>query len=300
MDQWRSPLRYPGGKIKLALLIREILQNHPRIQNYVEPFAGGGGIAVSLLLNKEVQHITLNDFDPAIYSFWVSITEYNSEFLERLDHVSVNIDEWSRQKRIFSDLDAKSPSSPDETLDLGFATFFLNRTNFSGILRGATPVGGMQQTGKWKIGYEFNKERLRPLISKIGEFADCITVSNLNMVHNFPSSLYQSVEYSPEETLLFIDPPYVRQGKRLYLPIDSMSGHQKISEHIRQLPPNCQWLLTYDNIPKLISFYSFCKNKYLYSLRYKVKAHRVATEFIASSDGLDLAPLKHIQITSML
>ncbi|WP_332238690.1 DNA adenine methylase [Sporolactobacillus sp. KGMB 08714] len=298
MNSWRSPLRYPGGKLKLAPLIEQLISNNKEIINYVEPFAGGAGIGIYLLLNKKVEHITLNDFDIAIYSFWTTVTSYNAAFLDLFDAIPVTVPEWKSQKEIFSDLERKSKLTPSEIIQLGFSTFFLNRTNFSGILRGATPVGGMNQNGKWKIDYEFNKDRLRPLIAEIGKYADRISVTNLNMVTSMKKLSLMSDEYTVNETLMFIDPPYVKQGKRLYLPIKSMEEHASISKQVSELKPH--WVLTYDAVQELMDLYNFSKNRYLYTLQYRVKTHRKGTEFLASSDGLNLGEAPKIHILEKL
>jgi len=282
MDKWRSPLRYPGGKFKLTPFLQQILKNNPKIDNYVEPFAGGGGIAINLLLNNIVDKIVLNDFDIAIFCFWKAITGSTSDFIKLFDEIPVNIEEWKKQKIVFNELQCKKSSelTSDEIVKLGFATFFLNRTNFSGILRGATPIGGLGQKGKWKIDCEFNKSRLRPLIESIGDYSDRITVSDLDMTKNLTDN-----DYDPKQTIMFIDPPYVTQGKRLYLPIKDMKDHKKIAKQVRKL--KCNWILTYDSVNEIEDFYNFTDNRYIYTLQYKIKAHKKATEFLAISSDLN-------------
>ncbi|UZM84670.1 DNA adenine methylase [Limosilactobacillus fermentum] len=295
MDSFRSPLRYPGGKIKLAPLIKEILNDNPAIKNYVEPFAGGAGIAINLLLHHLVEHITLNDLDSAIFAFWKAVTEQSSDFLELFDSTEISISEWKHQKEIFDSLDSSERLNDSQLLVFGFSTFYLNRTNFSGIIRGATPVGGMNQNGKWKIDYEFNKARLRPLLIEIGKHSNHIDVVNYDMISGMSELSAVSDKYSPEETLMFIDPPYVNQGRRLYLPINSMTEHEKVAQQVKNL--DCKWILTYDEIPELIDLYSFTANRYLYTLQYRVRTHRLATEFIAGSENLNLQSSSVIQIS---
>lgn len=295
MDKWRSPLRYPGGKMKLAPFLRKIVENNSEVNHYIEPFAGGGGIAINLLLNNLIDNITLNDFDIAIYCFWKTVTENNSSFMNLFDSTPVTIDEWKKQKKLFSEMDMKNANelTEQEVVKFGFATFFLNRTNFSGILRGATPIGGLSQRGKWKLDCEFNKDRLRPLLIRIGDYSDKITVSNLDMTIHL-----LDFRNASKSTLMFIDPPYVKQGKRLYLPIKDMEDHQKLAEEIKQL--KCNWILTYDDIDEIKSFYNFSTYRYIYSLQYKVKTHKSATEFIAISKNLNFDFSNTINIVKKL
>lgn len=286
MEKWRSPLRYPGGKIKMAPFLRQLLKDNPKIKNYIEPFAGGAGIAINLLLNNLIDHITLNDYDIAIFCFWKSLVENNKEFMELFENTPITISEWHNQRFIFQNLEKRNIKnlSTSEIIQLGFSTFYMNRTNFSGILRGATPVGGLKQTGKWKLDCEFNKERLRPLLIKIGQKAENITISNLDMVNSLSSLNKGNSNYTDTESLMFIDPPYIKQGKRLYLPIKTMEDHKKIALQIKNL--SCHWLLTYDAVNELMDYYNFANNKFIYSLQYKVKTHRQATEFLVISNNL--------------
>lgn len=286
MYKWRSPLRYPGGKIKLAPFFKQLIISNPNIKHYIEPFAGGAGTAINLLLNGIVDHITLNDYDIAVYSFWNSLINYGLEFIERFDKTPINIDEWNKQITLFKELEQKEAVefTADETIKLGFATFYLNRTNFSGILRGATPVGGMKQLGKWKMDYEFNKERLRPLLLEIIKYSNHISVTNFDITSSLIQLEKANTNFKADETLLFIDPPYVDQGKRLYLPIKTMDKHKQIANQVEKL--NAHWVLTYDAVDELIDYYNFSSNRFLYTLRYHIKKHRNATEFLAISDKL--------------
>ena len=164
----KSPLRYPGGKVKLYTFMSNLInENTDNPPVYVEPFAGGAGLALELLFNGVVNRVKINDFDPAIYSFWYSITteETFHLFVDYLDKVEVNIEEWYHQKDIYLN------QSNHSQLELGFATFFLNRCNRSGILK-AGPIGGKKQDGKYKIDCRFNKDKLKSLTHMI-ESMDC-------------------------------------------------------------------------------------------------------------------------------
>ncbi len=258
--------------------MKQVLSENKINGTYVEAFAGGAGLAINLLLTDTVNNIILNDFDVAIYSFWWALTKRNSAFLAKFDRVNVDINEWHFQKKIFDELSNREKLNNDETVDLGFATYFLNRTNFSGILRGATPIGGLSQTGAWKIDCQFNKERLRPLLESIGQYADKITVTRFNMITDFQKLVVD------ENSLIFIDPPYVKEGRRLYLPIKHLEEHKILSKEI--LNSNSKWVLTYDLNEKLMPMYMDVKHKYKYKLRYYVKKKRDEYEFLAISNDL--------------
>ena len=102
-----------------------------------------------MLQSGKVKAVFLNDLDRAIYAFWRSILDHTEEFLHRMCYTSITISEWYKQREIYH-------SKPDDILQLGFATFFLNRCNKSGILL-ANPIGGINQTGQDKIDARFKK-----------------------------------------------------------------------------------------------------------------------------------------------
>lgn len=169
-----SPLRYPGGKSKLYDVVKTIIvENGLSNGTYVEPFAGGSGLALKLLINGDVKRIVINDLDPAIYHFWKSILNRTDEFCELINNVQLSISEWNRQKSVFN------AGFNNNELEYSFAVFYLNRTNVSGILKGGV-IGGTQQNGKYKIDARFNKKVLISRIRRIASFKDQIDVTNFD------------------------------------------------------------------------------------------------------------------------
>ena len=170
-----SPLRYPGGKSKLTPLVEKLMQS-AGINNgvYIEPFVGGGGVALSLLINKKVRKIVINDYDVAIYSVWYAILNETDEFLKMIDNAILTVDEWKKQKDYY--LNNKTAYS----IQLAFATFYLNRTNRSGILK-AGPIGGYDQKGNYPISARFNKEKLKERVRLIASYKSKIKLYNMEI-----------------------------------------------------------------------------------------------------------------------
>ncbi|WP_145578044.1 DNA adenine methylase, partial [Yersinia alsatica] len=215
MSAFITPLRYPGGKGRLGPWLAELLR-HNGISGgwYVEPYAGGAGAALFLLMRGYVNHIVINDIDPVIYAFWWAILNKNEEFISRLEETPVTMDSWYEQKNILSNPSNYSP------LDVGFATFFLNRTNRSGILSGGV-IGGKNQNGNYKIDARFNKPKLAERIRKIGEMREHISLYQLDAIE-----LINTVEeIIPKKSLIYLDPPYYEKGSQLY------RNHYKPHDH---------------------------------------------------------------------
>ena len=96
-----SPLRYPGGKTKLEPLMETTIKKIGLVKGtYIEPFAGGAGIAIELLEKNIVNQIVINDLDKGIYSFWRAILTETDRFIENIRRVPLTITEWKKQREI--------------------------------------------------------------------------------------------------------------------------------------------------------------------------------------------------------
>ena len=239
-----SPLRYPGGKTVYADMIAEIIQlNNLSGRTFVEAFAGGAGAALTLLLRGDVPAIVLNDYDVAIFSFWHSILHETEAFLRLLNDTPISVNEWYKQRNIYR-------SEHDNLLALGFATFYLNRCNRAGILA-ANPIGGLQQTGKYKIDARFNKAKLERKIREIANRRDCITISNDNGV-DFIIRLTE--KFKSDQLFIYFDPPYYKKGELLYLNHFDHAQHLELRNYIQNTL--FAWVLSYDDENEIRKLYA--------------------------------------------
>lgn len=273
-----SPLRYPGGKSKLypfvAAVINKMESQHPV---YIEPFAGGAGLALSLLFNGVVEEIVINDYDKAIYSMWKAILKQTDAFIELVRNTPVTVEEWYHQKDIYS------TQSNRYSLELGFATFFLNRTNRSGILS-AGPIGGYQQTGNYLINARFNKEDLIKRVQKIAKYKSKIHLYN----HDIRSFIKSYVPKYLSRAFIYFDPPYYKKGKYLYKNFFDEKDHQDIHDLVVGL--ECPWMVTYDNAPEIQKIYEELQ-AWQFDMVYGVANSGLNSEILFISD-VSLLPEK--------
>jgi len=268
-----SPLRYPGGKTILFHFFDNVLkENGLKNITYIEPFAGGAGAAIALLFLEKVERIVINDLDKAIYSFWKSAIFNSEKFIDKIYSVKVSIEEWKKQKLIYN--------NPRASLfERGFATFFLNRTNISGILN-AGPIGGIGQKGKWKIDARFNKNKLGERIHQLSKYKNRISVYNkdgLELINKF---------LNRKNTFTYLDPPYYEKGSTLYLNHYNKNDHKMLADKLNQ-NANAFWLLTYDNKEEIKSLYP---NRKIvnFSLHYNAYKSRIGKEVMIVSDTIAL------------
>lgn len=274
MDPYYSPLRYPGGKGKVLNYVR-LLFHHNRLvgRDYIEPYAGGAAVALGLLFHDYVGKIWINDIDAAIYAFWYSILNHSDEFVENIRSVELTIDEWYRQRTIL--LDSKS-----DVRELGFACFFLNRTNRSGILRGGV-IGGKDQSGPYKLDARFDREKLISRILKIASRRNRIRLTCLDTAQ----LLTQVDGWSNRSPFIYLDPPYVDKGAELYLNHYKESDHREIANLISNL--QVPWLVSYDDIPLVREVYSQHRALY-YSLQYSAQERKKGGEAMFFSPDLSI------------
>lgn len=251
-----SPLRYPGGKNRLtpfiSLLIEKTNIKHPI---YVEPFAGGAGVALNLLIDGVVDEIVINDYDKAIFSVWKAILSDSKRFIDFIETVPLTIDEWKKQKNIY--LNSKKYS-----FELATATFYLNRTNHSGILS-AGPIGGYEQQGNFLMDARFNRARLAEKVLLISKHRSQIHLYNKDV----RSFINNYLDKYIDNAFVYFDPPYFNKGKDLYKNYFTYKDHQEISQLVRQL--NCPWMVTYDNVDEIMDLYRDYTCKF-FDLNYSV------------------------------
>lgn len=262
-----SPLRYPGGKGKLEPFMELLIKQTGHFGGtYVEPFAGGAGIALELLEKEIVNEIVINDLDKGIYSFWRAILTETNRFIDDIRNVELTVNEWNRQRQVIDDCRRYS-------YELGFATFYMNRTNRSGIIKGGV-IGGVEQAGTWKMNARFNREGLIERIAKIAEKKSRIHLYNKDV----SSFVLNYLPRYQQNAFVYFDPPYFEKGKQLYLNFFSYNDHVRIERMIDN-HVNCDWVITYDDVQEIADIY---QNHILrrIDLNYSAAVKRKASEII--------------------
>jgi len=276
-----TPLRYPGGKGKLTDFIKLVfVQNNLISGHYVEPYAGGAGIAINLLLQGYAGHIHLNDINRSVYAFWHSVLYETDALCQKIVSTEVTIDEWFIQKNI------QKNAQSHNLLELGFSTFFLNRTNRSGILA-AGVIGGKNQNGKWKIDARYNKDDLVSRIERIYLNRDAISLYNVDAV-----SLIKNVLPSlPDKTLIYLDPPYYVKGQGLYENHYVHDDHIEIAELVQKNITH-PWIVSYDHVPQITDMYKNAES-IIYGINYSAQNRYEGAEAMFFSDGLLIPDIKN-------
>lgn len=270
-----SPLRYPGGKAKLAPYLKRVLRENKLLDcTYAEPFAGGVGAGLALLLHGYVRQVVINDLSLPIFAFWHSVLNETQSFCDLILDVKIDREEWERQRYIFLQ------QNEDDVLRLGFATFFLNRTNHSGVLNGGM-IGGKAQMSAYGIDARFNRQELVARVRRLEKFKSRIQLCRqdaASFIRCFDSS-------SKNRSFLYIDPPYYVKGRDLYYDFYGADDHEILRDAISARGDEITWAVSYDNVPEISELYKRYRS-IEYDLGYSVRNGGRGREIMFFSDNL--------------
>jgi DNA adenine methylase len=266
-----TPLRYPGGKAKFGPYLSDVLRTNKLVgANYAEVFAGGAGAGLHLLFRGYASRLQLNDIDRGVVSFWRAVLTHSEQFAKRIERVALSVREWDRQKEVLR--------SSFMGFDLGFAFFYLNRTNRSGIMNGGI-IGGRDQQGKWGMNARFNRSELADRVRAVGRMRRHISISRLDAL-DFLNQV--ACEPRPRQ-LVYLDPPYYSKGHELYTNFYSPDDHGRIASYLRNFDQ--PWVATYDDCPEIRKLYA--SHTLLSSeLSYSARQVRRGKEVVIFAPGL--------------
>lgn len=266
-----TPIRYPGGKTKLYPEIRAILEMNDLLGHpYAELFAGGAGLAIKLLLKGDVSSIVINDYDRAVYCMWDAIVNHAEEMCEFIDSAVLDIETWKKVRDMYQNHDGVGD------FELGKAAFYLNRTNVSGILSGGV-IGGLEQTGNYKMDVRFNRKTLKKKIMDIAARRDDIEVTRLDAEDFIDDRMGDS------ELFAYLDPPYVQKGPGLYRSAFDEAKHRSLARKVGDA--RSKWVVTYDADKLIDDIYGDYKRGDL-EISYTANVKTIGREKIILGPGL--------------
>lgn len=281
-----SPLRYPGGKGSLSAFLADVLELNGLTRcAYFEPYAGGAGAALNLLSQNIVNRVHINDADPRVFALWRALLNENERFIEKIHTVSLDIEEWRRQQAICA------AAKQTNRFALGFSAFYMNRCNRSGVLKGAGPIGGYAQDGRWRLDVRFNREELASRVRVLGALRDRIVVTGLDAIEFLKRCL--PAGRGRTKAFVYADPPYVAKGQKLYLNAYGPEDHRQLASYLGRQNA-LSWLVSYDDAPLIRRLYA--KHQIdLLPIRYSLQNKRSAQELLIAPCRLYLPFTKKLR-----
>lgn len=231
-----SPLRYPGGKSKLIDYVYSQL-NLSKTKLFVEPFAGGASVGLSLLNANIIDKLIINDLDYGIYSLFETIKHDPETLLNKINtYQPTHEDYFKAQENItsgYKNLDCFTSA---------WSLLLVNRLAYSGIYN-ANPLGGKNGSLE-ELLKRWNPSTLTKRIGSISKMSNKIIVKNMDACE-----LIEEM-YWIDNATLFVDPPYFEKGKYLYNHHYNKSEHIKLNvllDSLYQGCPGADLILTYDH-----------------------------------------------------
>lgn len=251
-----TPLRYPGGKTWILPYVKQFLKYHNiNLGTIIEPFAGSASVSIGLLSSGIVDRAVLCEKDPLITSFWRSVLYRNEDFIDSVKGLQISMETWYDFKKYLE----KDAQQKYDEIDLGVAFLFYNRVNYSGIIK-AGPIGGKNQSSKYKIQCRFNIDRIVKKLRGLSTFADNIEVVSSDGIDYLQNYSFSGLD---NETFVYVDPPYYKAGKVLYRNYFKDEEHIKLSNIVTKIED--PWLVSYDESEFIAHLYETSKFQYVYT-----------------------------------
>ena len=234
----RSPLRYPGGKTWLIPHIRAWLGSLPSPNLLIEPFAGGGIVSLTAVMEGLVKRCIMIELDRDVAAFWHTALRQGDELIRRVQAFAPTR----------SNVQVLANVAPRDIAEHGFRTLVLNRTRRSGILAPGASLSKKGENGHG-ISSRWYPGTLIKRLEAIGHYADRIVFCETDGMQ-FLETLACDLN---EDVVVFVDPPYTaggkRAGSRLYT--HSEIDHERLFAILAETGAN--FLMTYDCAPEIMS-----------------------------------------------
>ncbi len=264
----------------MAPFVKTLLKENRLLDGeYVEPYAGGAAIALELLFHEYVSRIHINDISKPLHAFWKSVLDRTEAFCRLVVKTPLTVAQWDKQKRVLEH------QADYDDVEIGFAFFFLNRTNRSGILNGGI-IGGRDQTGPWKIDARYNARELAHRIEAIARMRNRINLTRQDAL----KFLGDGVTRWPQETLIYLDPPYYVKGRDLYYDYYEPGDHASVAEFMKQGVRQQRWIVSYDNVKPIRTLYRGARHL-VYDIGYSARVASQGSEVMFFCDRLKVPTL---------
>lgn len=228
----RSPFRYPGGKTWLVPRIRQWLKScKTRPAEFIEPFAGGGIVSLTVAAEELADHVTMIELDEQVAAVWKTILDGDALWLtKRITAFNLTLESLTNELQ----------KEAHSVRDRAFQTILKNRTYHGGILAsGSAPLkNGENGKGIMSRWYAKTLEKRILEILKLKDHLTFIEGDGFNIIRQ---------NLNRKDIVFFIDPPYTlagkRAGRRLYTHFNI--DHQELFKLMSQFQGD--FLMTYDN-----------------------------------------------------
>lgn len=282
--RWISPLRYPGGKARMTEWLVDVFDHlymPMDVEVWIEPFGGGAGAGLTALEQGTVEDVWICEANPALAAFWTTLTDEDGEGERLARRVESTVPDLVQFTAARETVAAGLAGEQVDRFELGFAAFLLNRCSRSGmVLPNVGPIGGKAQAGKDTIASRFHGPRLAERLRRVAGYGRSFRVHEgdaLDYIEELDGVGFE------EECFLFVDPPYIEEGNRLYAQGMDAAAHCRLAELLLSHPT--PWVLTYDAHPVVLDLYPECP-VYEFDIPHTANRQSVGTEYLVTGPNV--------------
>ena len=245
----RSPLRYPGGKTWLVPHIRAWFRTiEPTPKLLIEPFAGGGIVSLTAVMEGLAQRSLMAEIDPDVAAFWKAALHHNDEMIAKVRQFGAEL--------TYDDVQQIDGQTSGSVVEQGFRALVLNRTRRGGILADGASLIRSGENGNG-LASRWYPDTIAQRLLAIAEHAGRIDFRETDGVELLRETL---VSVEPSQTVVFVDPPYTAGGKRAGLRLYNHNDvdHPRLFSILAE--SGADFLMTYDmsaEILELVARYNF-------------------------------------------
>lgn len=273
----RSPFRYAGGKTWLVPQVRQWLAAYGGPgKELLEPFTGGGIVGLTAVFENWVDRVTFMEKDEGVAAVWqVILNGGAADLADRIMQFQLTPD---NARAILTAADS-TPTAAQSLDSLAFATLVKNRVSHGGIL--ANGAGLVKRGEKNKgIGSRWYPETLKKRILAIDALK--------HRIRFIPGDMFNLWSHYPhtDQTLYFLDPPYLKASRRLYR--HATIDHTQLFQWAAQVQGSV--LMSYDNAAE-VQCMAVAHGLRTHPIAMKNTHHAHKTELLISQNFRWLSPI---------
>ena len=168
MKQYKTPLRYPGGKSRACIKLDTFFPDLSKYSEFREPFLGGGSVAIHVTKKYPKIKIWVNDLYEPLTNFWQQLQHEGNYIYKQLQQLKSRYPDPSSAKGLFLDAKESINDLKIDAKDRAVAFYIVNKCSFSGLtesssfskqasdsnfsMRGIERIPGFSQLiERWKI-----------------------------------------------------------------------------------------------------------------------------------------------------
>ena len=227
MKYLKTPLRYPGGKSRVAPMLLEKFPSG--IKEFREPFLGGASVALLFSQKHPEIPVWVNDKYEYLYNFWVTLQEDGDNLSDVLVGIKEDHSTEEKAKELF--ISAKEEISKADPFRKAVLFWILNKCSYSGLTENSSFSASASRQNFTTRGAKHLKN--------ISEIIQHWEITNLDYT--------EVLQPDGDGVFCFLDPPY-KIGSYLYGTNAEMHKSFDHDDFIAQCKkcPN-KWMVTYNN-----------------------------------------------------